>query len=385
MSRDQAKVAFDYVVGFLERSPILRQQIEKVTQDEVWLKGNVVIAVHANSFRSVRGRTLLAVVADETSFWRDEASASPDVETFRACVPALAATRGIWIGISTGYRKIGLLYEKWRDHFGKSSDDVLVVQGATEHFNPTFDRKKLAKAKANDPEAAESEWGGGFRTDVAAFLDDATIDAAIDHARPLELPYREGNRYFAFTDVSGGRRDCFVTSVGYREGDRCIIAAIKGARPPFDPHEVVAEHAALLKRYHVTKVRGDAYAEAWAETAWRGSEITFEKSEVNKSGIYLESLPIWVRGLVSIPNHQKLVTELRLLERSPHRGGRDSVDHPRRNGSDDYANAVCGLIHLLTAKRKHSYDSSLAWVTGEQDVPSYMSLWSSRHMRPFGT
>ena len=90
-SRDQAAVAYEYVRGFLRSSPLLRQQIVSETASEVRLKGNIVISVHAGSYRTVRGRTLLAVVGDETSFWRDETSALPDVEVFRAVTPALAA------------------------------------------------------------------------------------------------------------------------------------------------------------------------------------------------------------------------------------------------------------------------------------------------------
>ena len=89
-SRSQASIAFSYVCGFLEASPILRQQVESMTADEVRLKGNVVIGVHAGSYRTIRGRSLLAVVGDETSFWRDIDSAQPDVEILsrvhaRAC------------------------------------------------------------------------------------------------------------------------------------------------------------------------------------------------------------------------------------------------------------------------------------------------------------
>jgi phage terminase large subunit-like protein len=65
-TRSQAKVVFDYIAGFLQASPLLAQQIEVITADEVRLKGNIVIAVHSNSFRSVRGRTLIAAVFDET-------------------------------------------------------------------------------------------------------------------------------------------------------------------------------------------------------------------------------------------------------------------------------------------------------------------------------
>ena len=116
-----------------------------------------MIGVHAGSYRTIRGRTLLAVVGDETSFWRDESSAQPDVEIYRACAPALAASRGLWVGISTGYRKIGLLYQRWRDHFGVDSDDVLVVQADSATLNPTLDVRMIERAKSSDPEAAETE------------------------------------------------------------------------------------------------------------------------------------------------------------------------------------------------------------------------------------
>ena len=217
-SRDQASVAYKYVVGFLKASPLLSQQIISETASEVRLRGNIVISVHANSFRTVRGRTLLAVVGDETSFWRDESTAQPDVETYRACVPALAASKGLWVAISTGYRKAGLLYNKWKEHFGQSGDDVLVVQGASAQFNPTLDQQMIAAAQQSDPEAAESEWAGGFRSDVAAFLDDEVIEACTDFGRPLEMAPRSNIQYVAGCDPSGGRHDHFCLTIGHREG-----------------------------------------------------------------------------------------------------------------------------------------------------------------------
>ena len=54
-------------------------------------------------------------------------------------------------------------------------------------------------------------------------------------------------------------------------------------------------------------------------------------------------LPLFTRGLARLPNHPKLLRELRLLERHTHRSGRDSVDHPR-NGHDDHANSVAGVL-----------------------------------------
>jgi hypothetical protein len=156
-SREQASTVFNYVRGFLLASPLLAGQVESIGRDEIMLRGDICISVVTNSFRMARGMTLLAVIGDEVSYWRSEDSATPDLETFRAVLPSLVASGGMWVGISTGYRRAGLLFQKHRDHFGHDGDDVLVVSGATERFNPTIDPALIAKAREQDPEAAEAE------------------------------------------------------------------------------------------------------------------------------------------------------------------------------------------------------------------------------------
>jgi phage terminase large subunit-like protein len=81
MSMDQAKVVFDYCVGFLTASKHLQQEIRSMTTSEIRLRNGITIATHANSFRSVRGRTLCCCIFDEVAFWRDDTSAQPDKET----------------------------------------------------------------------------------------------------------------------------------------------------------------------------------------------------------------------------------------------------------------------------------------------------------------
>src|SRR6266699_3457187 len=48
-TREQASVVFKYVVGFLQMSPVLQQEIEVVTQHEVRLRGNVVLSTRAGT------------------------------------------------------------------------------------------------------------------------------------------------------------------------------------------------------------------------------------------------------------------------------------------------------------------------------------------------
>ena len=139
---------------------------------------------------------------------------------------------------------------------------VLVVAGPTRLFNPTIDQRIVARAIALDPEGARAEWDAEFRSDIAAFLDDDTIDAAVNHSRPLELPPRKGIKYVGLTDPSGGRHDAFTLAIDHSEDERYVCDVIRGTPAPFNPNEVVSEYAALMRNYGVRDVVGDGYSAA---------------------------------------------------------------------------------------------------------------------------
>jgi hypothetical protein len=257
-----------------------------------------------------------------------------------------------------------LLYQKHRDFFGVDDPDVLVVAGNAQRFNPTLDIGVIERARASDPESARSEWDGEFRIDISGYLDDATIEAAVNYGRPLELPPQPGLVYRCFVDASGGRHDHYTLAVGHKEGDRVIIDVIRGIAPPFDPQEATEQYAKLAKEYRCLSVTGDNFAQEWVAAAWSKCGVRYVKSELPKSQIYLECVPSWTRGLVSIPDHKRLLRELRLLERHTHRSGRDTVDHGK-SGSDDYANAVAGVLRDLSSQL--SYLEALIRATAEED------------------
>ena len=347
-SQAQARTVFGYIRGFLEASPALAREVVAVKHEAIELKNGIVIAVHSTSFRTVRGRTLVAAVFDEVAYWRSDTSATPDTETFTAVLPSLATTNGMLVGISTPYRKLGLLHQKHRDHYGVDGDDVLVVQGPSKVFNPSLADAVIAAQRAADPTAAGAEWDADFRAGISAYLDDALIDAAVEYDRPLELAPRGGVYYQAFTDPAGGvGADSYTLVIAHKDNvGRVIIDVIRGTSGKFDPETMTWEYAQLLKEYGIRSVTGDAYGAEWVAASWQKCGIQYIRSERSKSELYLEAVPLFTRGLIRLPDHAKLLRELRLLERHTHRSGRDTVDHPR-GGRDDHANSVCGVAVLV--------------------------------------
>jgi hypothetical protein len=392
---EQSKVVFSYVLGFLRASEALSKEIESTTQSEIRLRNGITIAVHPNSFRSVRGRSCCTAIFDETAWWRDITTATPDAEVYTAVLPALLTTNGMLVAISSPYRRAGLLHAKHKRHFGVDGDDMLVVQGSSKAFNGTLDDTAIAAQQEADPTAARSEWLAEFRDDIAGFLDDALIERAVDRDRPLELPPRADCSYKAYVDASGGAvgGDAYCIAIAHREDGCHVLDVVRGRAGPFDPEELTKEYATLCKEYRVTAgVCGDRYSREWVASAWRKCEVAYTAATLTASETYLEALPLWTRGAVRIPDHPVLLRELRLLERMPTRMGKDQVTHPR-GVHDDHANVCFGVFQSLAGVGKYRYPSGAegmaAWVgTGGPDDKDaerdFLRLRFQSHLLRFG-
>jgi hypothetical protein len=120
VDRDQARAIFRFVLGLLEAVPLLAPLIVRRDAETITLSNRVIIEITTASFRSTRGYSFAAVLADEVAFWRsDETSANPDVEIMRALRPGLASIPGSMLLIaSSPYAKRGELYGAFRRCYG---------------------------------------------------------------------------------------------------------------------------------------------------------------------------------------------------------------------------------------------------------------------------
>jgi hypothetical protein len=125
---------------------------------------------------------------------------------------------------------------------------------------------------------------------------------------------------------------------------------MREVRPPFSPEAVVAEFAALLRSYRISRITGDRYAGEWPRERFREYRIEYEPSERPKGEIYRDTLLLLNSGKVELLDLPRLATQFVGLERRAARGGRDSIDHAP-GAHDDMANAGAGALLIATGRR----------------------------------
>jgi hypothetical protein len=348
--RKQARTIFRFIIGLMRGITPLAAMIEDETAETIRLSNRVTIEIHTASFRVTRGYTFAAVLADETAFWRDENSANPDVEIFRALRPGLSTIPGATLlNASSPYRRTGVLYTSFQRYFGRDAARVLVWRGTTAEMNPSIDPGIIAEAYEDDPASAAAEYGAEFRDDITEFVPRNVIDACTIGGR-IELSPINGVHYTAFVDPSGGTSDSMTLAIAHAQGDVGVLDAIREMRPPFSPEAVVAEFAALLRYYRISRIAGDRYAGEWPRERFREYGIEYEPSDRPKGEIYRDTLPLLNSGKVELLDLPRLATQFAGLERHTARGGRDSIDHAP-GGHDDVANAAAGALLMAAGRR----------------------------------
>jgi hypothetical protein len=346
-SKLQARTIFRYAKGLLAAIPEMAAMVLDDRDDTITLSNNVVIEIATASFRVTRGYTFAAVLADETAFWRtDDASANPDTEIFRAIRPGMGTIPGaLLLNASSPYRRSGVLWTAYREHYGKDDATTLVWKATTREMNPAYPQKLVDKAYADDPEAAAAEYGAEFRTDLESFVDQEIVDACTEiGCYERAAAQSQGNRYFAFVDAAGGSgADSMTMAIAHKEGDIAVLDAVRERKPRFSPEDVAAEFSDLMKSYGVREAEADKWGGDWVIEGFRKHGVTIKPSAKPKSDIYRELLPLLNARKCDLLDHKVLAKQITGLERRVARGGRDSIDHAP-GAHDDVANAVAGAL-----------------------------------------
>jgi hypothetical protein len=357
-SLDQARNQMNYCRALIRQTELLSKLIENETADELELRRNIILEVQAASAARSRGKTAVAICLDECAFLKSGDTVDSDVDLVTALRPSLATTRGPLLLTSTPSTPFGLTHTLFKKHYKPDgSKRCLVAHGSSKDFNPSLEQTVVDQAYEDDPEGAEAEFGGKFRTPLSAYLRRETVEACIDQAaRPRR--YFAGVKYFAHLDAAlGGSRgnDSFTTSVGHavREGDRIItvIDDLRELLPPFDPHEAVKAICTHLRFWRCTEVMGDQYGRPFISQFGQHG-IRYVETPISTSEVYLHALASWNAHNVAFPIFEDIgdraIDQLIGLRRKVGAQGRETVDHIGANTHDDLAVVICGVIYQCT-------------------------------------
>ena len=229
-------------------------------------------------------------------------------------------------------------------------NDVLVVKGTTLQFNPLFDADTITRSLEEDPERYGAEYNSIWRDDLSTFLSRELLRSVVDRDIIVRPP-EPGVLYFAGCDPSGGRNDSFPFALAHRKRDGMVILDLLfERRAPFTPSQVVSEIADIMHQYKVPKLIGDGYGAESVPDAFPKVNVRYEKSELDRSGVYMSALPLFTSGNVRLLDNSRMICQFAALERRTFSTGRDRIDPGP--GHDDLANAAAIALSLASMKKR---------------------------------
>jgi len=162
------------------------------------------------------------------------------------------------------------------------------------------------------------------------------------------------NYYVCFVDhasgVEHGDSFCFCIAHQDRETDKIIIDYLEEFKPPFIPSHAIEETIRVCEDYEISHVQSDKFAKGFIIEGFERHGFVWEPCFLSKSELYNELLILMNQGLVELPDNEKIISQLRNLERTARSGGMpDLIDHPKeKQFHDDLANSIAGACVLAS-------------------------------------
>ncbi len=357
----------------MENSPNLEGYIRDHTQSELILKNDMrILSLPCNSTAG-RGLPIVCLIFDEIGHFYTE-GVKADETIFNALRPRQAQFPGAkLVLISTPSAKQGLLWNFFDQGF--KIPGRLTAQSDTLFMNPLVDRKFLEKEKARDIDAYLREIEAKFAEKVEAFLSYDLVNNALKLAG--DLPYKEGNRYYAGIDASGlAGRDKFSLAITHKQGndvyvDKVINWDLKDADP------IMKDIKELIGIYHIFKVSIDRYAIGWVKNALEKIGLAVE-IRPSLAEIYVNVKSLMLGDRLYLPDNLGLKKAFLNTQAYYGRNNALSIAHERdsQGHSDDADSISTSVFESSKEKRERlkirvaggAYDGPVSYPHSNQDL-----------------
>jgi len=366
---DLARQALSFCKGYIEDSPTLSAAVVgKPNKNEIRLHrpdGKICkIAVRAASRggKGGRAKTLVFAGLDEACFFRDESTGIVnDSEIYRAVLQRIVPGGQCWIVSTPWVEGIGLLEELLAKNFA-ANDNALCCVAPTRALNPTWDPTGEIERdlRESDPDAADREIEAiPLTAGSQQFFSPEAIKASVCDDLPQKLPKRDGASYGAGGDMAF-RRNSSALVVVERDGEIYRVACVEERRPkpglPLKPAGVADEFAPVIKEYGCESMSVDSHEREQVSLELARHQLSAVNAP-EKIESYILARKLFHEGKVVMPNHPRLIRQLRDVMRKPQPGGGLTITSPRKSDGS-HGDLVSALVNALwQASLSEPYES----------------------------
>jgi hypothetical protein len=304
-----------------------------------------------------RGRWYTDVAMDECAFFHDSSYKVNDTSIYDAGLTRVLPG-GQMILASTPWAQAGLLYEKYRDFYGKPDDKTLVARAPTLLLNDSpVTRMAVEDMRQRDPENAAREYEAEFMTaNTTLFFEPTTLDAMVTDEPFTTQP---GDQRAAGGDFGFRSDSSALVKVALRGNEVHVYGGIE-CRPeggmPLRPSQTVKDFAACVAGECAYLMADQHYREAIAEHL-EAHGLIYAPAPMQPADSYVRARMLLRdrRVLLHRPNlpdglADRLLRQLREVHGKPTSGGGMSIVHPRwaTGGHGDLAAAFVLAVWQVT-------------------------------------
>ena len=382
-----ARQALSFCLGYVDGSRILKRAlVEEPTKDAIELRRpdgkriRIEVLAASRGGRGVRGRTLVFAGLDEAAFFYDETTGIVnDADVYRAVLQRVVPGGQVWIVSTPWVADVGLLETTIAKNIG-THETALAFTAGTRALNPTWDPTGEIEAdlRANDPDAAVrgidgEPMGGG----AGVFFDATAITACIDETLVLPLTPAGATAF----GIDLGFVNDSSALVGVTTEEPITVVVVDELRPgkgaPLKPSEVTASFVATIRLYGADAVVGDGHYKLAAIEGLEPQGIEFVDAPAGRDGktdVYLHAKRLVAERRVRLPNHPRLLSQLRQIVSRPAPGGGLIITSPRGRSGGGHGDIASAFVNALWQAKEGALPlwatAVTRWQEGDRPRPS---------------
>ena len=313
----------------------------------------------SKSGRTVRGRSLIAVIFDEAQHFNSGGSAGyvvNDKDMYEAVTPRLLPGGSV-LFISTPWPSENIMSDYMEKNLGDPRFALCAI-APTLLMRP--DRPDVAESRAimmeHDPINAAREYDcdiNGFS--VSNYFSADCIQESIDE----ELDVTPNPKFPTVAAADFGfKHDSSTLCIVQWDGRKYKLVRLVEISPKkgkaLIPSEVVAEFAAHIKEFGCVSVLSDGYQEDSIQEHLRNHELNLDRAPYGVSGkmmTHTRAKAVLHEGWCALPNNKRLIRQMCQLVARPTQGGMMQFKSPRRIGEghgdlvSSWILAIYGIAH----------------------------------------